>query len=151
MLNMNTDEFNNVFSVNVSAVFFCAMAFLELLDAGNKKGNVEQKSQIITTSSIGGFHRLAFAGFAYGSSKAAVTHLTKTLSTNLVPFNIRANVIAPGRKSNIHISFSVKLHCLKSFITLKYPPRTRHSGEINVLSKFGTTNMVYSISLGDGR
>lgn len=33
---------------------------------------------------------------SYGPSKAGVIHMTKQLSTVLVPFDIRANTIAPG-------------------------------------------------------
>lgn len=97
LYNMDTDEFTNTFRVNVGALFFSVAAFLELLDAGNKKGNVEQKSQVIVTSSIGGFNRHALAGYAYAASKAGATHMMKQLSTSLVPYGIRSNVIAPGR------------------------------------------------------
>ena len=91
------DEYTATFAVNTSAVFFCIAAFLKLLDAGNEKGNVEQKSQVIATSSVGGFHRRP-KGYAYGQSKAATTHLMKQMATNLAPFGIRSNVIAPGRR-----------------------------------------------------
>lgn len=98
MWNMHSADYTNTFVVNTSAVWFSVIAFLHLLDAGNKKANVIQKSQVIATSSIGGFNRMAPGGYAYGQSKAAVTHLMKQLATNLVPYEIRANVIAPGRK-----------------------------------------------------
>lgn len=90
------EEYTNTFAVNTSAVWFTVAAFLPLLDAGNKKANVEQASQVIATSSIGGFNRNAPGGYAYGQSKAATTALMKQLATNLVPFRIRSNVIAPG-------------------------------------------------------
>ena len=61
-------------------------------------GNLEQKSQVITTSSIAGSNRTPTAGYAYGQSKAATTHLMKMLATNLVPYGIRSNAIAPGCK-----------------------------------------------------
>ncbi|TGO45589.1 hypothetical protein BCON_0380g00070 [Botryotinia convoluta] len=70
--------------------------FLNLLDKGNKKGNVEQKSQVVATSSIGGFNRKAPGGLIYGQSKAATTHLMKQLGTQLAPYDIRCNTIAPG-------------------------------------------------------
>ena len=95
--NQSFDEYTKTFAVNTSAVFFCIVAFLKLLDAGNKKGQVEQKSQVIATSSIGGFNRRVPGGYAYGQSKAATTLLMKHMATNLVPYGIRANVIAPGR------------------------------------------------------
>jgi NAD(P)-dependent dehydrogenase (short-subunit alcohol dehydrogenase family) len=90
------DEYVDTFKLNTAGVWFTVVAFLGLLDAGNKKGNVEQKSQVIATSSIGGFNRLVPGGFAYGQSKAATTHLMKQLATNLAPFGIRSNVLAPG-------------------------------------------------------
>lgn len=94
--NHSTSDFESTFAVNTSAVFFATVAFLELLDAGNKKGNLTQKSQVIITSSIGGLHRLAFAGYAYGASKAATNHLMKMMATNWAGWGIRANVVAPG-------------------------------------------------------
>ncbi|KAG8530449.1 uncharacterized protein KY384_004951 [Bacidia gigantensis] len=94
--NLDSQSFTNTFNVNVTAAFFTIAAFLNLLDAGNKKGNVEQKSQIITTSSIGGFNRQPPGGFAYGLSKAAATHLAKQLASVLIPYDIRSNVLTPG-------------------------------------------------------
>ncbi len=92
------EEFDNTYRVNTTGVFYTTIAFLELLDLGNKKGNVEQQSQVIATSSIGAFSRVPMAGFAYGSSKAAVVHMMKQLSTRFAGFGIRANVLAPGCK-----------------------------------------------------
>lgn len=91
-------EYAETFNVNSVAVWFTVVAFLGLLDAGNKKGNVVQKSQVIATSSIASFNRGVPGGFAYGQSKAATTHLIKQLATGLVPFDIRSNAIAPGCK-----------------------------------------------------
>ncbi|KAG0645766.1 Short-chain dehydrogenase reductase SAT3 [Hyphodiscus hymeniophilus] len=90
------EDYTQTFTVNTSAVWYTIIAFLGLLDKGNKKGNVEQKSQVIATGSIGAFNRNVPGGFAYGQSKAAVTHLIKQLATSLVPYDIRSNAIAPG-------------------------------------------------------
>ncbi|KAF7889324.1 uncharacterized protein EAF01_010817 [Botrytis porri] len=90
------EEMTKTFELNTVAVLSCILAFLDLLDKGNKKGNVEQKSQVIATSSIGGFNRKAPGGLIYGQSKAATTHLMKQLGTQLAPYNIRCNTIAPG-------------------------------------------------------
>jgi NAD(P)-dependent dehydrogenase (short-subunit alcohol dehydrogenase family) len=94
------DVFTDTYSVNTTAVYYSALAFLELLDAGNMVGNMgaNWKSQVIATSSIGGFSRLKGASFAYNSSKAATTHLMKIIATSLVPYKIRCNVLAPGSK-----------------------------------------------------
>lgn len=100
------EAYTETFKVNTAAVWFSVVAFLGLLDEGNQKGNVTQKSQVVATGSIAAFNRLPSGGFAYGQSKAATTHLIKMLAVGLVPFGIRANVIAPGRESSFpHVSF----------------------------------------------
>ncbi|CAG5175442.1 uncharacterized protein ALTATR162_LOCUS8106 [Alternaria atra] len=88
------EEFTNTYAVNTTAVYYTTLAFLSLLDAGNTKSNMgaDVRSQVITTSSIGGFSRLPGASFAYNSSKAAVTHMTKMLATSFVPYGIRCNI-----------------------------------------------------------
>lgn len=95
----NVDDFTNTYHVNTSAVYFSTIAFLGLLEAGNKQGNVVQKSQVIATASIGGLGRVARPGIAYVTSKAAVIHLMKLFATTFANHDIRSNVIAPGRKS----------------------------------------------------
>ncbi|KAK0864262.1 hypothetical protein LTS02_006086 [Friedmanniomyces endolithicus] len=81
---------------NIAAVFTTSMAFLELLDAGNKRRDKDAPtSQIIAIGSVGGLTRFTNS-FIYNASKAAVTHLMKNLGAFFVPFDIRTNVIAPG-------------------------------------------------------
>ncbi|KAF8575689.1 NAD(P)-binding protein [Ramaria rubella] len=92
------EDFQQVFNVNVTAVYFTTVAFLELLDKGNKHGGIPGvSSQVITMSSISGFKRDGKpSGMAYTTSKAAVTHLGKILANLLKDFHIRSNVVAPG-------------------------------------------------------
>ncbi|KAL2069574.1 hypothetical protein VTL71DRAFT_14253 [Oculimacula yallundae] len=90
------EDFTKPFEVNTVAVWFTTIAFLGLLDEGNKKDNVVQRSQVIATTSIGGYNRQAPGKYAYGQTKAATTHMMKQLATGLAPFGIRANTIAPG-------------------------------------------------------
>jgi NAD(P)-dependent dehydrogenase (short-subunit alcohol dehydrogenase family) len=56
------DDFTFAGHVNCSAVFYTAIAFLDLLDAGNKARNLAQDSHIIVTSSIAGFSRQLASG-----------------------------------------------------------------------------------------
>ncbi|KAI0146340.1 NAD(P)-binding protein [Xylariaceae sp. FL1272] len=90
------DEYRDTFAVNTAAVWYTTMSFLKLLDAGNAAGNVEQKSQVVAVSSIGGFNKVNTGGFAYGQSKAACTHLAKQLSVALPKWDIRSNILCPG-------------------------------------------------------
>ncbi|QSZ36120.1 hypothetical protein DSL72_007245 [Monilinia vaccinii-corymbosi] len=89
-------EMTKTFELNTVAVFSCIMTFLDLLDKGNKNGNVEQTSQVITTGSIAAFNKQEPGVVPYGHSKAATTFLMKQLGTQLAPYDIRCNVIAPG-------------------------------------------------------
>jgi NAD(P)-dependent dehydrogenase (short-subunit alcohol dehydrogenase family) len=91
------EQLTEVYNVNVIGVYYTAIAFLDLLDKGNQARNVQQTSQILVTSSIGAFYRAwPQAGMAYTTSKAAVTHLTKSLASYLIQYRIRVNAIAPG-------------------------------------------------------
>lgn len=94
--NHSFEEYQRTFEANVAGVWFTTLAFLSLLDKGNKKGNYPVESQVIATSSIAGFNRRAPGGLPYGQSKAATTHMMKQLSTVLAPYHIRTNVLAPG-------------------------------------------------------
>ena len=91
-------DYTKALHINCTGVYYTTLAFLELLDAGNKKGNLAQDSQVVVTSSVAGFSRHLASSFAYSTSKAAVTHLTKMLSTAFAQngFHIRVNLIAPG-------------------------------------------------------
>lgn len=104
----SVEEYNSTCFVNTTAVFLTLVAFLELLDKGNKAGNVEQTSQFVAVSSAGAFSRVPMAGFAYSGSKAATVHIMKQFATKLVPYDIRANVIAPGRKLSSRVLVQVR-------------------------------------------
>lgn len=96
-LEQKTEDWMQTFATNSVAVVFGSFALLELLDAGNKKGNCPgRQSQILVTSSIAGFLRVPGNFGAYGASKAAATHLVKHMAGMLVPYSIRVNAIAPG-------------------------------------------------------
>jgi NAD(P)-dependent dehydrogenase (short-subunit alcohol dehydrogenase family) len=94
---VNTEDILDVYRVNVVGALDTTIAFLDLLDKGNKQNNVKQSSQVIIISSIGGFHRAwQLAGLPYVTSKAAVNHMIKNLAATLIQFKIRVNGIAPG-------------------------------------------------------
>ncbi|RYP77575.1 hypothetical protein DL769_003381 [Monosporascus sp. CRB-8-3] len=89
-------DWDNLLRTNVSGVWFPSVAFLGLLNKGNEKQNVVQKSQIVTVGSVGAFIRILGTSFSYNPSKAAANHLAKMMATNFVQWGIRSNVIAPG-------------------------------------------------------
>ncbi|KAI2094528.1 hypothetical protein LOZ35_003717 [Ophidiomyces ophidiicola] len=93
----SVEEYAETFKVNTAGFWYTAIAFLKLLHLGNERSNGGCRSQIIGTCSTLGFGRFAATGrFAYGQSKASQTHMMKQLSTHLVPYKIRVNMVAPG-------------------------------------------------------
>lgn len=123
-------KMDEVFRVNVTGAFFSMVAFLELLDKGNQRalasgawvsggatevvfgapgkqgGKVPSvQSQIVVTSSISAFSRMNSSPPGYCGSKAAILQLAKQASTQLGPYGIRVNVLAPG--SEYFLSFGL--------------------------------------------
>ena len=105
-LQCTEDKWNKILDVNLKAPYYLAqMVVPEMLKRGG--GN------IINLGSVTGVHpipvRHSISNFKtvlkftilqllgpYGVSKAALLFLTKVLSSELAPQNIRVNMIAPG-------------------------------------------------------
>ncbi|TFK46867.1 short-chain dehydrogenase [Heliocybe sulcata] len=92
------EDWNNVFQLNVSALFFCTVAFMGLLQEGAKDLGEGETSSVINISSAIAIGHVSLGRFAYASSKAAVNHLTRMMATDfaLQKVPIRVNAIAPG-------------------------------------------------------
>jgi len=94
------EHWADTFAVNVTAVYYTTVAFLSLLDQGNRRAIPALqgvKSQVITVTSNNGFRRDEKTySLAYAASKAGANHLCKIFTNLLKEFDIRSNVIAPG-------------------------------------------------------
>ena len=118
------DDFAMAFNVHTTAAYYCSVYFLELLDAGNKRGNAPPgvTSQIITIASGGGFRKddTVFS-VSYTLSKAAAIHLGKLLAGFLKDWQIRSNVICPGIFPSCKWKFvlPLELHLGYSFVRLR--------------------------------
>ena len=82
-----------VVDVHLSGTFFVTQALLAALRA---PGTAERPSQVIHIGSIGELLVVAVENYAHEASKAAVHHLTRTLSRRLAGEHILVNAIAPG-------------------------------------------------------
>ena len=81
------DRWRSVMATNLDGVFLCSQSALPLLKTG--------KGAIINIASISGL-RASTLRTAYGTSKAAVIHLTQQQATELGEHGISANCVAPG-------------------------------------------------------
>lgn len=80
-------RWRSVMETNLDGVFLMSQAFTPLLK--------ESKGAIVNIASISGL-RASTLRVAYGTSKAAVIHLTKQQAAELGEYGIRANCVAPG-------------------------------------------------------
>lgn len=90
---MTTDDWDMVLDVNVRAAFFLTQALLPLLKAS---ASAADPARVVNLGSIGGLHVPNWEAHAYGASKAAIHHLTRSLAKALGPDRITVNAIAPG-------------------------------------------------------
>ncbi|ANZ77408.1 BA75_05012T0 [Komagataella pastoris] len=86
---------DKVLGLNVAGVFQTIQLFAAFLE---KAGTPKDPSRVLIMSSVAGLTTSFPAGGTYGylASKAAVSHLGKTLAVELGPRNITVNVLAPG-------------------------------------------------------
>lgn len=80
-------------NLNVKSMFFMTQKMTPLL---KPNASNEDPSRVINIGSIDGLNVPMFPTFSYSTSKAAVHHLTRVLSAQLVSENILVNAIAPG-------------------------------------------------------
>jgi len=81
------EQWREVMATNLDGVFLCTQAATPEL--------AKTKGAIVNIASISGL-RASTLRVAYGTSKAAVIHLTKQFSAELGELGIRVNCIAPG-------------------------------------------------------
>jgi NAD(P)-dependent dehydrogenase (short-subunit alcohol dehydrogenase family) len=90
---MTLADWDLVLNVNLRAAFFLVQALLPLLKAAASDAS---PARVVNVGSIGGLHVPNWEAHAYGASKAAVHHLTRSLAKALGPDRITVNAIAPG-------------------------------------------------------
>jgi NAD(P)-dependent dehydrogenase (short-subunit alcohol dehydrogenase family) len=88
MLELSYEEWSRVLAVNLTGAFLCVQAAAPLM---RESGG----GAIVNITSISGL-RASTLRTAYGTSKAALAHLTQQQAIELASLGIRVNAVAPG-------------------------------------------------------
>ncbi len=87
-LETSFEEWRHVLGTNLDGAFLCIQAFGTIMKA-------QKNGAIVNIASISGL-RASTLRVAYGTSKAAIIHLTKQYAVELGNFGIRVNEVCPG-------------------------------------------------------
>jgi 3-oxoacyl-[acyl-carrier protein] reductase len=82
-------DWRELFSRNLETMFFMSQAVAAELQSRNRPGS------IVSISSISGMNTAPFH-IAYGTAKAAIASVTRTMAVELAQHDIRVNAVAPG-------------------------------------------------------
>lgn len=82
-------DWREVFAANLETAFFMSQAVSRELRSQGLAGS------IVSVSSISGMNTAPFH-IAYGTAKAAIVAMTRTMAVELAADNIRVNAVAPG-------------------------------------------------------
>jgi NAD(P)-dependent dehydrogenase (short-subunit alcohol dehydrogenase family) len=88
-LDITADDWNAVIETNVTGTFFMCQCAARHFVARSVPGCIVN---LASTHGVVGFAGVA----AYGISKAAIIHMTKTLAVEWAQYGIRVNAVAPG-------------------------------------------------------
>jgi NAD(P)-dependent dehydrogenase (short-subunit alcohol dehydrogenase family) len=92
ILETTFEEWNRVLAVNLTGPFICTQAAAGSMQKNN---NGKGGGAIVNITSISGL-RASTLRVAYGTSKAALAHLTKQQAAEFGELCIRVNAVAPG-------------------------------------------------------
>ncbi|MBN8414244.1 SDR family oxidoreductase [Halomonas litopenaei] len=101
LLECSEDAFERSMAINVTAMYHTLRAFLPgMLDAGG--------GSIINMASVASSLKGVPGRFAYGTSKAAVIGLTRSVAADYVTHGIRCNAICPGTVESPSLSERIR-------------------------------------------
>lgn len=112
-------EWNDLFSVNLTACFLLCKAFVPAM-------KIRKQGKIINVSSIAGRSKSKLAGVHYTSTKAAMIGFTRQLAQELAPFRIRVNAVCPSQ---------TRTPMLESFLTPEVEEKLKTSIPLGYIAR----------------
>jgi NAD(P)-dependent dehydrogenase (short-subunit alcohol dehydrogenase family) len=88
IVDMKTEVWRKLMSINLDGVFYCCRAAARAMIKQGSGGRIINLSSVQAIS--------PGVGVSYDSSKAAIMQMTRTLALELAPHHINVNAIAPG-------------------------------------------------------
>lgn len=86
---MTRKQWTSLLDANLSGPFFVAQEMARRLIAAGQPGTITNIASILG-------HLARYAFLNYGTTKAALIHMTQYMALDLMPHSIRVNAIAPG-------------------------------------------------------
>ncbi len=95
---------DKVMDLNVKSIFYLTQKLTPMLSVNASSAD---PSRVINIGSIDGLNVPALESYAYGTSKAAVHHLTRVQARRLVGEKILVNAVAPGPYESMMLGAAV--------------------------------------------
>lgn len=123
LLEVDADDWERAFAVNLKSFFFTARAVARSLIAHGKQGS------IVGICSVSGLQSAPMHG-PYGAAKAGLANLVRTMAVEWGP-GIRVNAIAPGAIRTPRLTFTPEsLDMFKQRVGLQRPGETDEIGKV---------------------
>jgi 3-oxoacyl-[acyl-carrier protein] reductase len=90
ILEVTVEEWLNVMNINLTAIMLVSQLFIPGMKA-------QGFGRIVNVSSLAGRSKSLVAGPSYVASKAGLLGLTRAIASEMGPYGITANCVAPGR------------------------------------------------------
>lgn len=90
LLDVTVEQWDRIHAVNMRGSMLCNREAVKLMRAGGRGG------AIVNIASISGIREIVFHNSAYGTSKAGLINLTRTIALEFAAEKIRANAVLPG-------------------------------------------------------